>query len=85
MAGIAKCLEHRTDLSAYAQEDEILLVCEQRHWWIVKASDIGTTTEAATKRAQEGVLPTRVTAADKSIAKLKERFGDDVFDTLSPT
>lgn len=82
MAGIFKCLVHKADLSVYAQEDEILYVCEQRHWWIVKASDTGTTDVAAAKRALSKVDLNRVTAADKSMLSLQERFGDDVLDAM---
>lgn len=83
MGGIAKCLEHKADLSIYAQADEILFVCAQRHWWIVRASDAGRTTQAATRRAMQGVVPERLTAADKSLVSLKQRFGEDVLATIA--
>lgn len=79
-------LRHSDDdgaLSIFVSGDEILFVCEHRHWWTVKSGALGTAGKAAANRTRRGEVPTRLTAADKSLVSLKDRFGAGVFDVMS--
>jgi len=71
------------DLSIFASGKEVLFVCNQGHWWVVDAASTGTAPKAAAKRAQQGIVPQRITAADKSLTALSERFGSHVFNAMS--
>ena len=83
MTSILKHTDDDGDLSVFASGTEVLFVCSKGHWWIVDASSTGTAPKAAAKRAMEGIVPQRITAADKSLTALSERFGQDVLKAMS--
>lgn len=79
-------LRHTDDdgvLSIFASGDDVLFACSKGHWWIVEATSTGSAPRAAAKRAREGVVPQRVTAADKNLTALSKRFGRGAVEAMS--
>ena len=70
-------------LSVIISGTQILFVCEHRHWWTVEAGETGMAQKAAANRVAQGIVPKRITAADKSLRALSDQFGPGVFDAMS--
>ncbi len=70
-------------LSIFISGTQILFVCEHRHWWTTEAGETGEAHKAAAKRVARGIVPKRITAADKSLTALSAQFGPGVFDAMA--